>query len=106
MANKAYILSIGNTDIGLPYSGDLEIHERVTKMYGVENWWHYINNTYILIVPSVWTASDLRVRLQPLLPGRQFLVSEIKLSNHDGYLPKEAWTWINNWASKLKSFLR
>lgn len=56
-------------------------------------WWHYLSNTWIIITEED-TASWTR-RLGPLtIQGDFLLIVEIK-RNANGWLPKEAWDWLN-----------
>jgi len=59
------------------------------------SWWHYLESSYIIIVESNITATDICNFIQQLMPNKHFFVSELNLQNHNGWLPKEAWDWIN-----------
>ena len=57
------------------------------------NWWHYLESTWL--VQTHETAHDLWLRILPHIHDRdRVLIIEVR-NNSDGWLPKEAWDWIN-----------
>lgn len=73
-----------------------KFHNTLTTAKGVNSWWHYIDNSYIIITDNNVTATNLSEFILHHLPNKHFFVSELNLKNHNGWLPKEAWDWINN----------
>lgn len=57
-------------------------------------WWHYLPNTWIII--SEEDAIAWQRKLVPLtVVGDNLLIIEVR-RNSGGWLPKEAWDWINS----------
>ncbi len=93
MRNKAYIIVIqkgGLIDL-FDYPA---LHKKITTANGVVSWWHYIDNTYILITENAVSSADITAFIRKHAPQKIFFVSEINLATHNGYLPKKAWDWI------------
>ena len=56
-------------------------------------WWHYLSNVWIII--SEEDVSSWERKLVPLtVVGDNLLIIEVRRSS-GGWLPKEAWGWIN-----------
>lgn len=93
---KAYIIIYNKGGIldGFDYT---EFHNSLTTAKGVINWWHYIDNAYIIITEKSTTATNVSDFVQQKMPNKHFMVSELNLKNHNGWLPKEAWDWINKY---------
>jgi len=92
--NKAYILILDKESAKFRFNSK-NFHTKITTAKGVINWWHYIDNTYILIVEYGITAKNISDFVQNNTNNMKFFVSEINLKNHNGWLPNEAWDWIN-----------
>lgn len=57
-------------------------------------WWHYIDNVWLVNTPT--SANDFADLLYPhLYKNDRLLVTRIT-AEHQGWLPKEAWDWINS----------
>jgi hypothetical protein len=57
-------------------------------------WWHHLDSTWI--VKSPYGPQYWYERLSPLLDQNDFVfVTELK-RNYWGFLPKEAWDWLQN----------
>ncbi len=56
-------------------------------------WWHYLPNTWIIISEQTPTNWQTRL-LSKTYIGDFFLIIQIKPYS-DGFLPKDAWDWIN-----------
>lgn len=91
MFKKAYIL---NFDINGKDFDQNKFHNNLIKMPGIIGWWHYLQSSYVLIVEYNTSASSLTNSIMKLIPNKEFFVCELKLSDHDGWLPKEAWDWL------------
>jgi hypothetical protein len=96
MYRKAYIINFdkGGSFDSFEYKS---FHDTLTTAKGVINWFHYLESSYILIVDRNISASNISDFVQPLLPNKYFLVCELNLRNHNGWLPQEAWTWIDKY---------
>lgn len=92
--NKAYILIIDKGGWLSGFNAE-EFHKGIIRANGVKTWWHYIDNTYILIVEWGVTAKDITDYAMKLIPNRKFFVCELNINNHNGWLPQDAWDWIN-----------
>ena len=56
------------------------------------NWWHYLDSTWLIATSD--SADELYNRLIPHLDeGDSILVIQAG-SDKQGWLPKDAWTWI------------
>lgn len=63
-------------------------------------WWHYIESTWLIKTEeSVDSWSD---KIRAVVdPKDFFLVVDITGKPYNGWLPKEAWDWINEGAEKI-----
>ena len=96
MNRKAYIIIY--TKGGVLDTFDYKaFHNSLTADKAIINWWHYIDNTYIIITANNVTATGVSSFIKELMPNKQFLVSELNLQNHNGWLPEDAWKWINTY---------
>lgn len=76
-------------------------HNYIQSLYTkswISDWWHYTDNTYI--VASSQTVGALYSATFPGVPGRHILVIEVNPNNAQGWLPKEAWTWLQKYQNK------
>jgi len=56
-------------------------------------WWHYLDSTWIVITNE--TSQQIWERLEKSVDKNDFvLIIEVK-RNSFGWLPKDAWDWIN-----------
>ncbi|MBK8393669.1 MAG: hypothetical protein IPL26_00240 [Leptospiraceae bacterium] len=79
----------------------VEIHARITKINSLIDFWHYIRSCYILITTS--SISELSEEIQGIMPEHRFLIVPIDLYSYNGYLPKDAWTWLRKYKTKSNS---
>ena len=91
---KSYIVTFDKGGI-LDTFDYVDFHEKLTKVQGLISWWHYLETTYILIVPNSSSATIITQFLISIAPNKQFFISKVDLKDHGGWLPKEAWDWIN-----------
>jgi hypothetical protein len=76
-----------------PYKTDAaKMHSLITDMPYALEWWHYIGSAYIFTSRS--DADVIQRHIHERWEG-YFYVSEITASNSGGWLPEEAWNWIN-----------
>ena len=68
----------------------------ITELQGSPDWAHYLDSTWLIATNE--TAEDLSARIRTHLNAADLLlVVEIKQgSTKQGWLPKDAWDWINN----------
>lgn len=94
MWDKFYILIIDKGGLldSFDYKG---FHEKLTTANGIKAWWHYLESTYIIKVEFGITAHNVSEYVQKIAPNKKFFVCELNLGNHNGWLPQEAWDWIN-----------
>jgi hypothetical protein len=60
------------------------------------DWWHYTDNAYI--VASEHTAEKIYSGAVPGMTGiKHVLVIEVDPKNTQGWLPKDAWTWLSKY---------
>ncbi len=96
MYNKAYIINFDKGGI-LDSFDYKKFHDSITTAKGVVNWWHYLESSYIIITNNTTTATNVSDFVIQHMPNKHFLVAELNLKNHNGWLPKEAWDWINKY---------
>ncbi len=90
--NKVYLITY-NTG---PTFNREAFHEHIKKLDAskkISDWWHYLNDAYLVV--SNLTVNHLYEAIHPALPEKQrLLIIEVKPSNSQGWLAKEAWEWI------------
>ena len=89
MRYKAYILTFDRDD-DLDY---LDFHEILTEQPEIISWFHYLKSSYILISDEM-NAKALSLMVGDIVPGKRFLIVEVKLRNRNGWLPRDAWDWL------------
>lgn len=96
MNYKAYII---NFDKGTAYDkfDYNKFHNDLITTKGIINWWHHINSSYIIITEWNIYANQVTKLVQDLMPNKTFFVCELNLKNHNGWLPENAWEWINTY---------
>lgn len=73
-------------------------HDLFVKHSRIKNWWHYVKSSYIIITDL--TASELSDHFTACakeagIPTTH-LVVKVDMSERQGMLIKDAWTWIKN----------
>lgn len=58
-------------------------------------WWHYLDSTWIVATSLNVSAAADRIRAK-LDNSDHFLVLDITGDTSQGWLPKDAWSWINS----------
>jgi hypothetical protein len=92
---KAYIFTF-DRDIFADYK---IFHDRLGALNEIENWFHYIKSSYLLISKS--SASELTAKISKIVPSKRFLILEVNLKNRNGFLPDKVWEWIRKYAQEL-----
>jgi hypothetical protein len=57
-------------------------------------WWHYIATTWLVDTNN--TPQQVSDAIQPFLAPQDFLLVTEMGKTYQGWLPKEAWDWINS----------
>lgn len=57
------------------------------------NWWHYLDHTWIVSTKD--PADDFAKQLYPFLTKLDRLLVVKITREHQGWLPNEAWEWLN-----------
>ena len=94
MVKKAYIITFDHGGFFDKFDYT-KFHNQLINSPQILDWWHYLKSTYIVIVDWNIEASHISNFILLTLPGKHFFVSELQLRNHNGWLPKQAWDWIN-----------
>ena len=69
-------------------------YERLfTELKASVLWWHYLPTTWV--VKRLETLVELRAKLTPLIVESDRLLIMPARGPADGWLPTEAWTWLN-----------
>jgi len=80
-----------------------KIHQVITTIPTVTDWWHYLPNLYI--VSTIRNAKYLADKIIPYFQGLLFLVVRLDMRDYNGVLNKDAWEWIrkkNNQGLKIR----
>lgn len=73
-----------------------KFHDQLTKANGIKAWWHYLESTYIIRVEFNVTAYNISEYIRSIAPEKNFFTCELNIRNYNGFLPQEAWDWIND----------
>jgi hypothetical protein len=57
-------------------------------------WWHYIDTAWI--VQTVYSADQFAHKLYPHIEQADYLLVVKITRDHQGWMPKEAWDWLNS----------
>ncbi|MFZ2763745.1 MAG: hypothetical protein WAX80_01765 [Minisyncoccia bacterium] len=66
-----------------------------SSLQSIGPWWHYISNTWIIKNTNL-TSVDIYNRLGPYLSTMDFILVVEITDNKWGYLPQDAWNWLNS----------
>ena len=89
----------------ITYSADMSfnnhlVRERMNYLLNVgyiTDWWYYVDNTYLVI--CTLDANTLCNEIYPYV-NRNCLIVEVKPENAQGWLPMDAWNWINKYRER------
>lgn len=84
-----YLISFNPSFNYLP----IDVHNQITKMNGVTDWWHYLNYAYL--IDSSLSVKTISYNIRTRFPKLLFLVIKVDLKEAGGLLNKGAWEWIN-----------
>ncbi len=94
MFRKAYIINFDKGGLGDKFDY-VKFHNDLITTKGVVNWWHHLQSSYIIVTEWNITADNVSKLVRQLMPNKKHFVCELNLHNHNGWLPQEAWDWIN-----------
>jgi len=63
------------------------------KAQGTSSWWHYLSSTWLL--STMRTPQQVADQLRPYMGNGDFLLIGEFGHSYAGWLPREAWDWIN-----------
>lgn len=66
---------------------------------GCGDWWHYLESTWL--IDTSLTALSIWQRLAPRVDQNDRVLVIGVTKDHQGWLPKESWEWINSRQAKL-----
>jgi len=94
MNNKVYIVTYNPTE---PFNKVIfhNFIQSLHKLGYITDWFHYIDETYLIVSSS--SVSQLYNLIFPGVPKRYLLIIEVNVNNAQGYLPLNAWTWIQKY---------
>lgn len=85
-----------NYDLKNPGQDYKELHEAIK---GCGDWWHYLGSTWLVDTPlngqSIWQ------KLAPFVDKNDRVLVIGVTREYQGWLPPDAWDWINARTSKL-----
>jgi len=80
-----------NYDLKVPGRDYTKLYETLKATHG---WWHYLESTWILHTTE--PLVNVRQRIQAVLDTNdRFIIVDITGKARDGWLPKDAWEWID-----------
>ena len=85
-----------NYDLKRPGQNYEALHEAI-KNCGA--WWHYLGSTWL--VDTSMNAKGIWNRLAPHVDKNDYVLVIGITRDYEGWLPKEAWEWLNSRATKL-----
>lgn len=71
----------------------------ILKKQGNISWWHYLTSTWLL--STTQTAQQVVDAIKPYMGAQDFLLVGEFGPNYTGWLPKEAWDWIQEQVQPL-----
>ena len=95
--NKVYLITY-NPDLNFNKSTFHNYIDSLFKKGYISDWWHYIDETYL--VASNLEVNQLYNSIFPGVPQRYLLIIEVNTNNAQGWIPKEAWTWLQKYQIK------
>lgn len=82
-----YLITFWHKD----YEDSSALHEAIKNI--ADDWWRYLPATWI--IESKKSSEELSKKLEEHKSLAKFLlITRVSLNDVNGWLPKEAWTWI------------
>lgn len=74
------------------------LYERIKSL---GSWMHYLDSTWLVVPSEKKTPTEVYDQLIPMIDGENdyLLVIEVK-NNYRGWLPKDAWEWMEKMGYK------
>lgn len=85
-----------NYDLKRPGQNYDALHESI-KSFG--DWWHYLGSTWL--VDTTLSAQGIWSKLEPHVDKNDFFLVVGVTRDYQGWLPKDAWDWINSRSLKM-----
>ncbi|TAU15498.1 hypothetical protein ELH33_01080 [Rhizobium ruizarguesonis] len=79
-----------NYDLKRPGQNYEALHEAIMSC---GDWWHYLGSTWL--VHTQIDAQSIWDRLSPHIDANDFVLVIGMTHDYQGWLPQEAWDWIN-----------
>lgn len=78
----------------------LMFHNHINRLYPtqISDWWHYMDNFYL--IATNLGVNSLYSSVFPGIPGKHILIMKVDPNDSQGWLPKNAWDWIQKYQSK------
>ena len=86
---KVYCVSYDLNKSGKDYKGLIE------ELKKTSSWWHYLGSTWLLYTSE--TAEQIWKRISGHIDKDDYALIIEVAKDHQGWLPKEAWDWINKY---------
>lgn len=87
MGKKTYLLSFD------PHRTDaIALHQVIKNSRLISGWSHYLGSTYLLV--SREPLQNIHNEIKTKWPNQRYFIAEINPENKNGWLPKDAWSWI------------
>jgi hypothetical protein len=85
-----------NYDLKRPGQNYTDLHDAIRS---VGAWWHYLGSTWL--VDTNLSAGAIWKQLAPHVDETDFVLVIGVTRDHQGWLPQEAWDWINARSSRV-----
>lgn len=85
------------------YYSESKIHEIVSDMDGVTDWWYFTN---VHLIETNKTPLQMTTEIRKYLPNLQHFITKVDLNQTAGILPKEAWDWVNSKYPSMSNMLK
>lgn len=86
-----YLVTVSNL---YPFNA-VTFHNYLTSLYPnyLTSWWHYIQGPTYIVYTSL-NENQIYNLLRLHVNGNNFLVIKVDPKTAQGWLPKDAWTWL------------
>jgi len=72
------------------------------KIKSLGAWMHYLDSTWLVAPSNLKMANDIYNELKPFIDEEEDYLLVVEVTrNYQGWLPKEAWDWMNQRSFKL-----
>lgn len=94
MNKKVYIITYNPLE---PFN-KVTFHKYIESLFAggyITDWWHYIDETYLVV-----SNLDINILYNAIFPGvpqRYLLIIEVNPDNSQGWLPPNAWAWLEKY---------